>query len=48
MRSFIAILGLLVLTACGADGPPSAPAAKPAAGITISGVAKVGIARLGG
>jgi predicted small lipoprotein YifL len=52
MRSIIAVLGLTVLAACGADGPPVAPpekpAEKPAVGLSISGVAEVGIARVGG
>jgi hypothetical protein len=48
MRSIIAVLGLTVLAACGADGPPIAPAEKPASGLTISGVAEMGIARVGG
>jgi hypothetical protein len=48
MRSVIAVLGLTALAACGADGPPRAPAEKPAAGLSISGVAEVGIARVGG
>ncbi len=48
MRSVIAVLGLIVLAACGADGPPKPPAEKPAVGLSISGVAEVGIARVGG
>jgi predicted small lipoprotein YifL len=48
MRGIIAVLGLIVLAACGADGPPIAPAEKPVEGLTISGVAEVGIARVGG
>ena len=48
MRSVIAVLGLTVMAACGADGPPIAPADKSAVGLTISGVAEVGIARVGG
>ncbi len=52
MRSAIAVLGLIVLAACGADGPPKPPAEKtaekPAVGLSISGVAEVGIARVGG
>ncbi|MDO8982619.1 hypothetical protein [Cypionkella sp.] len=33
------LIALLVLTACGADGPPTAPKT----GITLSGDARVGI-----
>jgi hypothetical protein len=48
MRNVIALFGLAVLAACGADGPPVAPTEKPAVGLTFSGVAEVGIARVGG
>lgn len=52
MRKVIAVLGLTVLAACGADGPPVAPPEKtpekPAVGLSISGVAEAGIARTGG
>lgn len=39
----IALLSLVFLAACGADGPPEPPAAKPASGITVSGDARMGI-----
>jgi predicted small lipoprotein YifL len=43
MRFALAV-SLLALAACGADGPPVAPSAKPvASGITISGTARVGV-----
>lgn len=52
MRSLIALFGLTVLAACGADGPPVAPtqtpAQTPALGISFSGVAEAGVARVGG
>ena len=42
LRMLLPILTLGLLAACGADGAPTAPAAKP--GLTISGQAKVGVA----
>ncbi|MDB5659807.1 MAG: hypothetical protein JWS10_2422 [Cypionkella sp.] len=36
---FLPLLALALLTACGADGPPTAPQS----GVTISGDARVGI-----
>ncbi len=40
----IALLSLVFLAACGADGPPEPPAAKaPTSGITITGDARVGV-----
>jgi hypothetical protein len=42
LRMLLQILALGLLAACGADGAPTAPAAKP--GLTISGQAKVGVA----
>ncbi len=45
MRLPIALVALLALTACGVDGPPQPPAAKPASksGFSISGDARVGV-----
>lgn len=37
---FLPLLALVLLTACGADGQPTAPAA---AGLTLSGDARVGV-----
>ncbi len=34
---------LFALAACGADGPPVAPAAKATDGVSISGDARVGV-----
>ncbi|MBV7395447.1 argininosuccinate lyase [Mameliella sediminis] len=42
----VAILGLLALAACGADGEPEAPGPKssgPGIGVSITGKAEVGI-----
>ena len=39
--AMIALICLLTLTACGADGPPTTPEATPAVG--ISGELKVGV-----
>ncbi len=41
IRITFLLLSLSTLAACGADGAPSAPAAKP--GVTISGQVKVGV-----
>ena len=41
LRLLLPIFALGLLAACGADGAPQAPAAKP--GLTISGQAKVGV-----
>lgn len=38
---YLAILTVLALAACGADGEPERPAAKP--GVSITGTASVGI-----
>jgi hypothetical protein len=42
----IAFMSVGLLAACGADGPPRAPAASPAPapGLTISGEASIGVA----
>jgi len=45
-RLFAAATVLALLTACGADGPPVAPAAK-TTGVTLSGEATFGIAQNG-
>ena len=44
MRRFLvfAILGA-TLTACGVDGPPSAPEPKAETGVTVSGKVSVGV-----
>ena len=42
--SRLAVLDLLTLAACGAEGAPQAPATSPA-GVTINGTARVGIAQ---
>jgi hypothetical protein len=38
------VLSVGLLAACGADGPPRAPEAKPAPGLVISGEANIGVA----
>lgn len=42
---WIALLAFAAVAACGVDGPPERPAAKPATqpGVTISGHATVGV-----
>lgn len=41
----IAILSVLILTACGVDGEPERPErATPAPGLSITGTASIGIA----
>ncbi|MEF3048929.1 hypothetical protein [Pseudotabrizicola sp. L79] len=40
MRIF-AVIGLIVLSACGADGPPETPAK--AVGVSVSGDAQLGV-----
>ena len=42
MRFAAALVGLFMLAACGADGPPKPPADQP--GVTVSGQVKVGVA----
>ncbi|MDH3263629.1 MAG: hypothetical protein OEM24_06500 [Paracoccaceae bacterium] len=37
----LALLALLTLAACGADGPPERPGAS--AGITVSGTVEIGV-----
>lgn len=32
-----------LLAACGADGPPRPPEAKPAPGVSVSGEAQIGV-----
>ena len=41
----LAVLAVLTLAACGADGAPTKPAAKPAttSGVSISGDARMGV-----
>ncbi len=39
-----ALLALLALAACGAEGVPQAPAVQPASGLSISGTASMGVA----
>lgn len=41
----LAVICLLGLAACGADGPPTAPAPKeaPKSGVSVSGYARVGV-----
>ena len=41
MTRLIAALALAALCACGVDGPPERPPAKP--GLTISGDARIGV-----
>lgn len=41
--SRLALLCLLALAACGADGLPKPPAAAPATNPTVSGEARVGV-----
>ena len=43
LKTLTAIGLLALLAACGADGPPKPPAAKPQSGVTISGTARVGV-----
>ena len=38
----LAFLTIAALSACGVDGPPERPAAKPQSGVSISGHATVG------
>ena len=40
----ILLVSVGLLAACGADGPPRPPEAKPAPGISISGEASIGVA----
>ncbi|MBY4894581.1 hypothetical protein KUL25_17620 [Rhodobacteraceae bacterium N5(2021)] len=41
---YLAILSILILTACGVDGEPERPErAAPVAGLSISGTAEIGI-----
>lgn len=48
-RLTAAALALTLLTACGADGPPTAPGAKsatpPAGGLSVTGDAYVGVSK---
>jgi predicted small lipoprotein YifL len=40
----VALLSLVLLAACGADGPPEPPAAQaPVSGVSITGDARVGV-----
>lgn len=39
----LAVLALLTLAACGAEGAPQPPASKPAAGVTVSGEVAAGV-----
>jgi predicted small lipoprotein YifL len=40
----LALLSLVLLAACGADGPPEPPASQaPASGISITGDARAGV-----
>jgi hypothetical protein len=43
-RIFAAALGLGLLSACGADGPPERPEPRPSDGIRIDGSVSIGIA----
>lgn len=44
MRAAFLLIALLALTACGVDGPPTAPnGSHPNAAITLSGSAEYGI-----
>ncbi len=38
-----ALVALLSLAACGAEGQPQAPTASPSKGITITGTASMGV-----
>ena len=40
---FLAFLAIAALAACGVDGPPERPVAKPKQGVSISGDATVGV-----
>lgn len=42
MKLALTLFGLFILAACGADGPPKAPADQ--SGLTISGQVKAGVA----
>lgn len=46
MRALLAATALALLSACGADGPPVAPA-KQSTGLTITGEATFGLAKDG-
>jgi predicted small lipoprotein YifL len=46
IRLIAAAIALALLSACGADGPPVAPAAK-TTGVTLSGEAAFGLAQNG-
>jgi predicted small lipoprotein YifL len=43
LRSLVATLGLALLVACGADGPPEPPASRAGPGIAVSGSAGIGL-----
>lgn len=47
MRLVVALFSLGLFAACGADGPPTAPAA-PATGISFNGSVQAGVAKDGG
>lgn len=39
----LAIMAVVALGACGVDGPPERPVAKPQQGVTVSGHATAGV-----
>ncbi len=43
MIRLIAVFALALTAACGADGDPVAPGAKPVSGITVTGDASLGV-----
>jgi predicted small lipoprotein YifL len=42
-RTLAALIVLVTLAACGADGEPERPEPRPAQGVTITGTAEVGL-----
>jgi predicted small lipoprotein YifL len=43
MKPLIAFAALLMLAACGADGPPLPPAKAATGPVTVSGEARIGV-----
>ena len=44
IRTILMLAVLTGLTACGVDGRPTAPEPRPAAGLSVTGTAEIGIA----